>query len=372
MKKINIYITAIAIQVFLSQIYLFSNGYPQIHNVIFIVIAALILSDMQDSRRFYVFVNENIDILKYLILFNAWLIITGCAWGIVEESLLYMMMPVYLVFDIMVFMVFAFKINRVMEKEYKKKKLTVIFFVILFVSLCINVLGFGKYWGGTRYAGLHNDPNQFALYVICLCLIITVLSKNITLKFITILVGGYLIIDSGSRTGAISIVIYTGFLIMDSIKKEKTKIIHGVPIFLLLILVFYLFLLNSNLNQYFRNANILAELKSRGYFLIYDYPQYLLFGAGWAEDFRFNQTNEIHSIFVAILFYSGIFGFILFALFIYKVTKSSGRSGVAAIATLMIFGLFTFNIRTPIFWIALSIIWIAGSRKMPVEVKHYV
>jgi hypothetical protein len=55
-----------------------------------------------------------------------------------------------------------------------------------------------------------------------------------------------------------------------------------------------------------------SEAKLRGYFRPIDYPKYLIFGAGHGDEARFNSKHEIHSSFLSIFFYYGVFGLILF------------------------------------------------------------
>lgn len=102
--------------------------------------------------------------------------------------------------------------------------------------------------------------------------------------------------------------------------------------------------------------SVWSQLLARGYMRVVQYPQYLLYGAGQGKDDRFGGLNgdyyEIHSSPVAVLFYYGIVGFLLFAAFLWKLFSS--KINLLFLSPLLVYGLFTYGLRSPYFWLALG------------------
>jgi hypothetical protein len=104
------------------------------------------------------------------------------------------------------------------------------------------------------------------------------------------------------------------------------------------------------------NSSIWTQLKSRGYLRLIDHPEYLIYGAGQGMDSRFGQTNgesyEIHSSPIALLFYYGFFGLLLFINFLVNSFKS--KANLILLLPIFIYSLFTYGLRAPYFWFALA------------------
>src|SRR5690606_25026545 len=75
------------------------------------------------------------------------------------------------------------------------------------------------------------------------------------------------------------------------------------------------------------------KFTERGYERLWEYPQYLIYGAGEGAHWRFMDVlyaersigggREIHSGLASVLFSYGIFGFALFAGFIYAIFRKA-------------------------------------------------
>jgi hypothetical protein len=91
------------------------------------------------------------------------------------------------------------------------------------------------------------------------------------------------------------------------------------------------------------------------------FPRYLIFGAGQGFDGRFmepfdgNVIYEVHSSLIAPLFYYGIIGFGLLYTSFYLIARDRlvGWQWLVFAAP-FVYGLFTYGLRTPIFWIMLA------------------
>jgi hypothetical protein len=104
------------------------------------------------------------------------------------------------------------------------------------------------------------------------------------------------------------------------------------------------------------HRSVWTQLLARGYMRVVQYPQYLLYGAGQGKDERFGEVGgyayEIHSSSVAVLFYYGVLGFMLFAVFLWKLF--SIKKNLLFLTPLLVYGLFTYGLRSPYFWLALG------------------
>jgi hypothetical protein len=104
------------------------------------------------------------------------------------------------------------------------------------------------------------------------------------------------------------------------------------------------------------HKSVRTQLLVRGYIRFVEAPQFLLYGAGQGGDDRFGEFEgyvyEIHSSLAAVLFYYGILGLILFLAFIWKLFPI--KHNLLFLSPLFVYGLFTYGLRAPYFWIALG------------------
>jgi hypothetical protein len=102
--------------------------------------------------------------------------------------------------------------------------------------------------------------------------------------------------------------------------------------------------------------SVWTQLLARGYMRVIDHPQYLFYGAGQGRDERFGEIDgevyEIHSSPVAVLFYYGFLGLVLFAAFLWRLF--SAKWNLLFLSPLLVYGLFTYGLRAPYFWVALG------------------
>jgi hypothetical protein len=262
--------------------------------------------------------------------------------------------------------------------------------------------GLGGYTFWPRYEYFFNGPNQLAYFSICLFLVyFAICNCRLNLElYLVIALTVFIVLTTGSRSAYLSM-IPLFLLIMWS---ERSSMINltGLAIIPLAIFIFfnqfnfplYKPMLDVNqlsapldktisiVNQKVSSStsvlkktiartdqlntkkqesdvnSIHVQLLARGYFRILDHPQYLLFGSGQGKDDRFNQyqgaADEIHNSLLAVFFYYGLLGLILFSLFIWKLFEH--KKNLLFMTPLFVYGLFTYGLRSPYFWLALSFI----------------
>jgi hypothetical protein len=275
-------------------------------------------------------------------------------------------------------------------------KFTLIIFAYLF--------GLGGYSFWPRYEYFFNGPNQLAYFSICLFLVYIAL-MGLRVNFIFLLVYSMLVlivISSGGRSAYFALIPIVVILVW-GLKRRISSVIVIMAIPLVVNMGFNFFklpnfsvkqkiaaeikkfdgaeiqaeylksnkgsslvgnvadetkgrILNLTLDDNAQQDSILLQLSARGYLRALEHPVYLLFGAGQGYDERFidryGYVYEIHSSFFAILFYYGIFGLIFFLYFIWQIFKI--KLNILFLSPLIIYGLFTYGLRSPYFWFALA------------------
>jgi hypothetical protein len=120
---------------------------------------------------------------------------------------------------------------------------------------------------------------------------------------------------------------------------------------------------NSSASQRFSEINVDDDLDERGWYRLIEYPDFLLFGAGQGQHFRFNSDVEIHSTWAGIFFYYGLIGFILFFFPFFLMIKNLKMGSKLIVLAPLVYSLSTFSARTPIFWFFIAAAIVATVRQ---------
>jgi hypothetical protein len=265
-----------------------------------------------------------------------------------------------------------------------KKLRTIMPFIIFFCIILILALWSVGYLRtdiqDSRFIAQFNDPNQMGNWLLCAFIILWLLSKkgflnNRFVQLVTLIIIALLISASGSRSATIGLLPLTIGFIWLRFFREKILLSKPVLIFILITAFASMFyILDSKVNTHaltpeqaitLENAVPLerllftdwkAEVEKRGYFRPIDYPQYILFGAGHGNEARFNWPFEIHSSLLSVFFYYGIIGFFLLVGFLYHIFKRLSLPEAVILSAPFVYGLFTYGLRTPIFWVLMAVV----------------
>ena len=266
---------------------------------------------------------------------------------------------------------------------------------MLWALLCVvPLLVYLAFFGGDaflfkerRLMGLFNDPNQMSYWLLIFTTAaflspfkppwLTPTSAAILLSVIFMLV-----FLAGSRSALAGLsVLALGIAWwffqdknesrLDGVSAKKILLSSAAFVLLLVLCLFLLYLLVEPVsfaaNDLWRRVNArspLSHLEMRGYLRPLEMPEYLLFGAGQGFEARFStRLLEIHSSLIAPLFYYGIIGWLLLYGFIYTLLRDrlSGWQWLV-IAAPFVYGLFTYGLRTPVFWLMLASIYALPSK----------
>lgn len=345
--KFSYYIWAIYLIVY--PFYFFEEGNPQIADVFGVLLIFANLKSILTS------INTN-RFTKNLFLFVIYAFIVNTIWMLIlGDSILIKSSVFYLYCYLITLVIF----NKIKERS---------FLLITLKALSITLIVQAILWPliksqGVRTHMFFNNPNQLALWGICLLIIIYVLVRILKVKEIysisLFILCSFFIIISASRAALLSCIVFWLFYIIKS-RKHFMIFAFVTVIGIIFINYNYDFKINNfaaleyNADRFSKNE--LTGNRSfggRGYGRIIENPQYLLFGAGEGEYERFNEDMELHSILANILFCYGLIGFVLYLGAFASFTKKMSTEVFVVLFIIAFFSIVHMTLRIPLFWITL-------------------
>lgn len=354
--KVVIYLVLFSF--FLSQFYFWSSGIPQFSHI-FIMGAILLLFNKSSSI--------NIEYSNTILLFVAYAICINFAWYLIILDSSYMMSTIYWVFNLLFFLLMM-NLNQVQINFFHEKLLFLIPFSYV-IEIIIWASNLGRYDFDPRYNGLFNDPNQMAFWVLSTCAIYLYISGSNSKKIIVYSLALFLILLTMSRSASIGFLMLTlGFIFSQKGDLNKRIFVFFGTLVFFGILSYFLYNMGVFDNVVLRFIEGLdqrdSQVEGRGLFSFFDYPQYLIFGAGQGAYWLYNPAgNEIHSTWLGILFYYGIVGIFLFLIFLYQIFKKLSLSNKMILLGPMLYGFTTYSARTLIFWFLLAAFLLFSNNK---------
>lgn len=356
--NINIIVFFLSLSFFMSQFYVWDSGTPQPSHifVVFFILSFVLKRSVLD-----------ISSIKILLLFTIYVIINNIVWFFINDfSQSYLDSIMYWVFN---FSFYLFLINLGGNKDiFFKAVLNIIFFSYLLIFF-LWFIGFGRYDYYPRFNGFFNDPNQMAFWILSTCSIYLCISKknysNIAVYLLTV----FLILLTLSRSALLGI----PFLTLALITKQKGSLSKKIALtaisFFTLLVIFYMtykegFFDNIILRFFEGVEEKDKQIGDRGFDLLLEFPEHLLFGAGQGGYDIYSSTgHEIHSTWLGILFYYGIFGLLLFLFFLYNIFKRLTFSEKMLFIAPMVYGFTTYSVRNTIFWFFIGIFFLAKKNR---------
>jgi len=361
----------LVVLVFATGIYVFPPGDPQPGHVLLLALAIPYLLSLRSAP---------LDLPeKLLIAFVVYGLCVNGVYYVKEGDPGFLKASVFWIYNILIFLSLRFLFLR---NPSVSRALPYALAAMVVVLYAMAFFGGNAYYQSVRFVGSFNDPNQLGYWLLCVfvgSMLATTKPKWFTpittlLLFAVVVV---LIVLSGSRSaifGFITLLIAViGWLIAGLRENEASRLRLRYFLLVIVFLVFasllvgwYLYVEQADfkravdvlIRRVFRE-NYSEQLDIRGYTHMSNFPQYLLFGAGHADVGRFSRWNvEIHSSIVAPLFYYGVIGFGLLFSFFYLLVKDRLRGwALVAFAAPFVFGLFTYGLRNPIFWVMLAVVY---------------
>lgn len=246
----------------------------------------------------------------------------------------------------------------------------------LLIQIVVYVLGIGRWYGGARYKGTFNDPNQYGFFVLTALFVIfnigRALSEKNTLIWCALSV--FLILLSSSTGMMLGLLSFVVFTILMWIKGKVSKSIFIVICCVAIVLCVCLFILlfysdnlistssiqNEAIRRLLEKINefsggfVKSFAADRNMMRVIKYPEIMLLGSGegmgeaWGIDF--NEGGDIHSDFFSIVFSYGIIpSFFLFMWFFFCFRGISSKY-VGVYLGLLAESFTLVNHRQPLFW----------------------
>lgn len=283
--------------------------------------------------------------------------------------------------------------------------------VNVLVQMAVLFSGHGRYfhetWGGSRFMGTFNDPNQFAFFIFTMFLVLFMAYRQrnengagetrqqILMRVLFYLVSGlslFLIVRSKSTGMFLGLLVFFFVLLWqwfwDRMRSSGRRLawqLGGIGLAVAVcILLWQLwpsadfdisqtdYSLISRIQQKiwkFSNGNLADLLYDRSAERLVLEPQYLLFGAGegyferfipWGFEARLSpgvfhvfHVNEIHSSFFDVWFSYGLIPMLLLTYWIMKHAVRCSRRQKAAVIALLAESFTLMNLRQPLFWFIL-------------------
>lgn len=372
----NLFKTLIYMYLLLRPYYFFSSGSLQISD--FALILAFFVFLLQSASNKKIIIN-NIQKNREFLIFTLLVIIINGIYYIIYGDFTFIKSSLFFIFNFIVIILFS----NLIEDSNFLVKMSKIMKLNLLIQLLICITKIGRIYGGVRYMGTFNDPNQFAYFVLTTYSIFFLLNykeKNMNL-LLYLLITVFLIIQSGSTGMLLGVGVFVIFEIIAILKniprffKKYLQYIIGCAYIILLLFSIYELVIFANpsvkndVKNRLSNINIVTRLNNklvkanksqgnlwqeRGYDRIYYYPKYLIFGFGEGNYSRLSLTyhhGELHATFPSILFCYGIIPFLILIKWIYKKMKKIPL-GILVIYIALFAESFTLqNERQSLFWI---------------------
>lgn len=234
------------------------------------------------------------------------------------------------------------------------------FFIILLIQLAAYPFAPSD---GIRAQMFFTNPNQLALWALCMLIISNIIANIVEAKFlntfIIALLCTFFIFISASKSALIGAILFWGYFFIQS--KKYIVIIAPLAMFSFMLLIT---IKDINLKDINFVSNVVERLNEkntannqgvhgRGYDRIYRFPEYLLFGAGEGNTERFDSPIELHSTFFSIFFCYGIIGLTLFLSAISTIFKHLDKHVIVMFTALFMYSLMHMALRSPFFWMTL-------------------
>jgi len=347
----------------LSPFYLWSSGLPQIADLIlmiFVIISIFTIKNISKFSKMWIF---SLFLIFYVSIVNM-------IWSIVLSSVI--IMPImFLIYNLLVMLIMTEKIN---------KNPTFYFNILLkgvassiFLQFAISMIYVGD---RSRVVLFFNNPNQLAFFVLLMSSVLFIIYRikkiNSTLLITYLLFSSYLMILSVSQGAIVSfIILIILFLIFES-HDRRTKFKLGILTGGVLLAAFFVFSRPGYIQGHNPHLDFLIQrvetnsqrnpgglLSGRGYERIFNYPEYLVFGAGEGEFWRFDNSIvglELHSTIGSMFFSYGLIGFSIFLLLLCYIIKRSDIKFSYPLIPIFIYGLTHNGIRQTLFWMILALL----------------
>ena len=370
-------VVLLSLYIIMKPFYFWTSGLPQISDLI-LVLAFILTFATYRRKEISKIIKSNIHFFIFLIF----VIVINLLYSIYYTDLDFNLKSAYYIFDALGIIIFSIVLDK---NQSSKKTLRTAFILASITQLIIFFTPLGRYYGGIRYMGTFNDPNQFAYFCLLSYSFIYLLSdreKRISItNFILLILTIFLIFQSmstGMLLGAgIFIIFFLISLIRTFVRNLKKYIPYIFAFLIFAIPIISIFSILPTTNSYINKVassrmfsrieekttkasgeGSMSLWEERGYDRIYYYPKYIAYGAGEGQYVRFQKAyhqGELHATLPSILFCYGIIPFAFLITWGYKKLKNIKIEVACVYAALIIESFTLINSRQVLFWVIILI-----------------
>ena len=348
------------LHIFLTPVYLWDSGTPQISA--FILGASFLLYIISTSAVLRFDYRDKKIIISSLILL-AWIFLVNFVWWIFLEDNDLIYKNLFYIYNIMLVIIFFAYLRR-----YGFLLLRILY-ISIYLSVIFQFLYFFLVTGASnRNQGTFNNPNQLGYFLILTTAIVIYLNKYLDrsmIETVTFLIISLFLVLTTLSNGAI---VAWFFIVMPfTIKQFKNKK-KAILIILVLATAFIIVqrfqILESDVfvNVGLRLGKTEEKLEDaseiRGYYRLVKYPQYWIVGSGEGAFYRFGHIREFHSTIGNIQTSYGLIGsLLLFNIFFHSLRRNFWEKFILFFGILL-YGFAHNGIRTSLFWLILCVFFI--------------
>lgn len=374
--------------VFLKPFYFFPSGSVGLADVSMAVCATVLFFDSVRKKELLLTFKQD----KLLYLFLIMVIVINGVYAFFYNNYEFIRYSLFWIYNAGAIWSFRQLGKSHGQSFFKKLNVVVKWNIILQFFLLLFEKGriFYEYWGGTRYMGTFNDPNQFAFFLFMMILLNYLYAcrygDRTFFLFYALTIPGIL---ASKSTGVLLGILVFSFLAVlrkgCQIRRKfhvsrRTWMFAAVGSALLLIGCLIWIWPPENFNIQQTEYNMIARIQDKIWKVVYGegtgflldrgldkllyYPQYLAYGAGEGGFERFalaGQVHEIHSSLFSVWFCYGIIPTILLLTWLGQNLKKLKGCEWCAVIGLIVESFLLVNYRQPMFWMILLYGGIVGT-----------
>lgn len=312
-----------------------------------------------------------------LFLLLAWVAIVAAVWAAIRTQPEFLVRgPLYLGFNVLA--AAAVVGARERDPERFDRIVTVFLFVSVLVQFAAALVlpEHVNKDGVPREIGTFANPNQLAYWSICTMSLWLVLRRCAArpIDLLTLALLGAVQVMTLSRAGmgamAIGLAIWAWFALTPRLRLAAAILLVAVASLAAIPAVRAPIAgteIYAGLHQRVTKSDKYSSLTERNADRLFNYPQYLAFGAGEADRRRFTQDDqlEVHSTVGALLFGYGAVGLALFAWVFVGIVRTAPLRACAQLVAPFIFTLAHNGLRFTFFWVLVAVLLSLGRNQRP-------
>lgn len=363
-KRVKIISFLAGMGFFAKQFYVTKNGTLQIGDVL------LVLSSLLTVFSYGLKIKKTDLPFLSFIFFT---IVINSIYALVYSEQRYLLSVLFMV-DSCILVVCLYRY--MLKNTYFLTCISISFKLALVSQIIIFIIGRGAWFGGIRYMGTFNDPNQYGFYILSALFIIYIISeiKEEKLPILWIVLASIEIAFSASSGMIIALLVFYLSLITRDIYRNGKSVKSIILIFICITIILSIILFGNGILDMLGNSSIGGIRRlilryrmgssnegvsneffyNRGLRRAIELPYYFLYGSGeggWDRFEIISEKGEMHSTVIALAFYYGIVPYCILLYWIKRQVSYMRPSLFFVYIALLIEAFTLINHRQPMFWL---------------------